>query len=391
MTGPVPLWVELCAGTAALTLRLIGGRFCRPPVSRMGSKSGYGEALLSIAGLRAGQGAEAVLLCEPDDGCRALLQAYPQPEVLREAAEIIRSWADEDPRELWERLRAEGPIRGASGGEVARWAYVTGQSVEKRPTGASWFTRPNGEGQKSIEGYAEDLERLAASELARWARITTSNRLVNVDPHTWMNTGQGGTKHGGEDFSTGAEDLARGFEGVSAREVGRWVSIGHLSYRDAQPESGFGVAQGYLTPKETKGPIAGRADILESGAASWPPVTVCADCREIDPEGIPEGTVCYIDPPYLGDGSQKITGYGHGLTREEVVAMATSWSDAGARVMISECAPLTDDLGPGWQAVNITATRKGQKRTFSTEQGRTEWVTVNFEPHWRPSQLGLFS
>jgi hypothetical protein len=41
-----PLFVELCAGTAALSLRLHAGRHARPPVSRMGAKTGYAHAIL---------------------------------------------------------------------------------------------------------------------------------------------------------------------------------------------------------------------------------------------------------------------------------------------------------------------------------------------------------
>ena len=51
-----PLFVELCAGTAAVSLRLARAR-ARPPVSRMGAKTGYADALLGLAGLRPGQGA----------------------------------------------------------------------------------------------------------------------------------------------------------------------------------------------------------------------------------------------------------------------------------------------------------------------------------------------
>jgi len=115
-----PLLVELCAGLASVSLMLEGGKYARPPVSRMGNKHGYGLALLRIMGLRPGQGADRYLWCEPDPGCRALLHAYTDREVMQEAARIIRSWKDEEPRALWERLRAEGPIRVGEAREVAR-------------------------------------------------------------------------------------------------------------------------------------------------------------------------------------------------------------------------------------------------------------------------------
>ena len=128
-----PLFVELCAGLASVSLTLQGGAKARPPVSRMGNKRGYAAAILWACGLRQGQGARRYLWCEPDPGCSALLRAYGQPEVLREAASIIRGWAKEDPRELWERLKAEGPILGAEAGDVARWAVVYGRSWKGDP------------------------------------------------------------------------------------------------------------------------------------------------------------------------------------------------------------------------------------------------------------------
>ena len=129
-----PLFVELCAGTAALSLRLQGGRAARPPVSRMGAKTGYATTILSVLGLRPGEGAAHYLWCEPDDGARLMLIAYTDPELRRAAASIIRGWASEEPRALWTRLRDEGPVKGCPptwpgptppyGHEVARWAWL---------------------------------------------------------------------------------------------------------------------------------------------------------------------------------------------------------------------------------------------------------------------------
>ena len=48
------LFVELCAGLASVSLRLQGGARCRPPVSRMGNKAGYSQAILAALGILAG-------------------------------------------------------------------------------------------------------------------------------------------------------------------------------------------------------------------------------------------------------------------------------------------------------------------------------------------------
>jgi hypothetical protein len=131
----------------------------------MGAKTGYADVILRCMGLRPGQGSAdgtRYLWCEPDAGVQLLLHAYRDRAVSLAAAEIIRGWKDEDPRALWERLRAEGP--------------AVCPPVDPR-------------------------------EVARYARILTANRLVNPDPETWQNTGRGGYKHGGADFCTPAADL----------------------------------------------------------------------------------------------------------------------------------------------------------------------------------------
>lgn len=132
-----PLFVELCAGTAALSLRLHAGRNARPPVSRMGAKTGYADVILRVLGLRPGQGytnGTRYLWCEPDAGVRLLLHAYTDRDLATAAAEIIRGWKDEEPRALWERLRAEGPARypaGPTAREVARWVLLPAWSYRQ--------------------------------------------------------------------------------------------------------------------------------------------------------------------------------------------------------------------------------------------------------------------
>jgi len=78
----------------------------------MGNKVGYAEVILAALGLRSGQGAGAYLWAEADDDVAALLRCYPDASMLRRVAEIIRGWKDEEPRALWERLRAERKARG---------------------------------------------------------------------------------------------------------------------------------------------------------------------------------------------------------------------------------------------------------------------------------------
>lgn len=178
-----PLFVELCAGTAALSLRLAHPR-ARPPVSRMGAKTGYADVILRCMGLRPGQGAEHYLWCEPDAGVRLLLHAYRDRELATAAAGIIRSWKDEEPRALWERLRAEGPAvcPPVDPREVARWSFLHQGSFQYRGAAAG-IGRPEGRdsggGFGSVAPVVDMLPRLFAPLPTVPATIADDARKVD--------------------------------------------------------------------------------------------------------------------------------------------------------------------------------------------------------------------
>jgi hypothetical protein len=429
VTTPIPLFVELCAGTAAVSLRLHRDG-ARPPVSRMGSKAGYADTILRVLGLIPGQCAAAYLWCEPDPGVRLLLEAYRDGALAKAAAAIIRGWADEDPRALWERLRAEGPPRlpdgGAEAGEVARHLFVVGGSMLGDGKGIyggnliGWTDGANGAGDKAplsarLPKHLGALPTLPATvrpdardvdprEVARWCQIVASNELINVAWNEavgrWQNTGKGGTTFGGPigyggDRVPGKLDALPGdlpaavevdARAVDPREVARWAWVqGHgdsskpprLAAQYASPEGN--------TDGQWKAPppgwLARRADSLPTL-----PAAITPDAREVDPgPALPPGTVCYMDPPYLGT-----TPYAADLPRADVVALARRWAAARAVVCISEAEPIPELVAEGWHAVRIDGERVGQKRTFSKQQA--EWLTLNRPPAWRPSvQGGLFT
>jgi hypothetical protein len=178
---PPGLFVELCAGTAAVSLQL-HREGAKPPVSRMGSKRGYAIAVLHALGLHPGLQADRYLWCEPDDGCRLLLETYRDHDLALKVAEIIRGWKDEDPRALWERLRKEGPVKAPTPREVARWVYTAGSAyVQGNPK--TGFAGPGANGGRMGDvrdrssARLENLDELPAEvtdgavdprEVARW-------------------------------------------------------------------------------------------------------------------------------------------------------------------------------------------------------------------------------
>jgi hypothetical protein len=452
MTEPIPLFVELCAGTAAVSLRLHRDG-AKPPVSRMGSKSGYSDCLLRVLGLIPGQRADRYLWCEPDPGVRLLLHAYRDAGLARAAAAIIRSWAAEDPRALWERLRAEGPPRLPDGpvdaGEVARWAFVVSRAVpqawargitdgdfigsrEETPDGSAGRAISRETLACNIAGTADvpatitpDARHIDPREVARWAQITASNRLINTawsdTEGRWVNTGDGGATFGGDAFCSPPTRTAEGMEAapgdvpavvvpdareVDPREVARAIAV----MASTMDGTGRGRFTGWFRPAtgaalvrngpgynaklvelhgldqlgRVQSPGGGHPDVMCPRLDALPAIhsaLIHPDARDIDPPALPPGTVAYMDPSYVGT-----TGYADNLGRAEVVALARRWAAAGATVAISEAEPIPELVAEGWHAVEITGERVGQKRVFSKQQ--VEWVTLNRPPAWTPPVQG---
>jgi hypothetical protein len=392
--------MEAPAGLASVSLALHGGINCRPPISRQGSKAGYSQVLLAALGLRSGQGAGAYLWAEADLDVAALLRCYPDAAMLRRVAEIIRGWASEEPRALWERLRAERKARGGVAGAEGTAGWLTASWMSYGQDPARGFRATAGGGWPDDP---PDPETVATSchRLAEYATIQSLNRLVCMaDDGTGalMNTGNGGTRFGGE-FATPPGEVADRFDSM-AHEVASYGVLGQWSFRRGEPDSGFNA--GLLEDREPTptGGNGAKARTCEQEAGLWAPAAsapgwppVCVTTRIPEPEAVAamlgtpgdlSGCVYYSDPPYLNT-----TGYRHDLPRAEVVRLALGYAALGATVCVSEAEALPELVAQGWHSVEITAGRKGQRRTFSKQQG--EFLTMNREPaHRIATQPSLF-
>jgi hypothetical protein len=365
----------------------------------MGNKQGYSEVILAALGLRSGQGAERYLWAEADDDVAALLRCYPDASMLRRVAEIIRGWKDEEPRALWERLRGERRARASTmppAHDTASW-MIEGQWSFRRCEPDSGFNPGVATGEAWNADAATTADR--CHRLAEYATIVSGNRLVNMAGPSLMNTGNGGTRHGGE-FATPVGDVAAAFERV-AGEVAGWTALGEMAFRAGDPSSGFapgatewgGLRSGVRGEMGHRRPPArslvnAAATAEESAVGGWPPVLVLPRIPEaadvaawMRTPGDLEDCVVYMDPPYAGT-----TGYAATLGRDEVVRHARAYAELGAVVAISEA----EVVIPEWDAVEITGGRRGQKRTFSRQQA--EWLTMNRAPAHRVAvQAGLFA
>lgn len=110
--------IELCAGTAAVSLAALGcSRF---PVSRIGSKQGWVAPILAALGAL---DTDAVTLVEADPRLAALLAAMTSTAERLAMARAVEASLSDDSRAVWERARS-GPspadtllwMAGARGG-----------------------------------------------------------------------------------------------------------------------------------------------------------------------------------------------------------------------------------------------------------------------------------
>jgi len=363
MTRP-PLFVELCCGSAAVTLRLIGGSHARPPVSYMGSKNGYATAILNVLGLRSGQGAEAVLLCDAGPWAK-VWQVLVDPQGCRDVAAVIRGWIGEDARALWDRLWAEPVADGWGSRDVAAWFWINAHSLGNIPAthnGERWVGVGGGlhfdspESRKARGCWGGTLGGKGCLERIEAAAPWPPSSIVHGDAAA-----------------------------VSPRDVAAWIWKAGNSYRRGDPSSGFDDAAARVASGAKWGADTTAAALRSLDTPPvWPPTAIAhADAQQVPvPERLPPGSVVYIDPPYQGT-----TGYADDLPRAQVLALAQRWAEAGALVCVSEAEPLALE---GWHHVEITDCRVGQKRTFSKQ--KREWLTLSQPPAWVPErQADMFA
>lgn len=418
------LFAEIPAGLASVSLVLQGGKHCKPPVSRMGNKHGYAGVILDAMGLRPGQGSESYLWCEADPDVRNLLVAYTQPALLRAVADVLRGWKDEEPRALWTRLRDERRARKAAlplDQSVAEWMFLhhgsfSGKDIEGgigRPQGAgSGDCGPDFTGsiRPSLDIVHDAAERLATGP--GWPPVAVTSSAPSVEEVAgWLayvarsHHGSGGfcppfrqatpaeradghTVHTyyQPDAPASAVDRLAALpwprtcitsRAPTAEEVAGWLVVAGGSMMGLGNGAFGGNLEGWENGEHGNGtskrPLLARLPESVDRLAK-----VSARPTEPTPGVDLEGCVVYMDPDYVGT-----TGYAATMPRAEVVRLATSYAAAGALVVVSEAVAIPELTVLGWEAVDIAGERRGQKRTFSKEQG--EWITMSRPPVNRPS------
>ena len=344
----------LCEPFAGMVGVSFGTMGCKPPISWMGNKAGYYTAIANLLGLSR----------------------------LNPPAAYV--WGDVGPN-----IAALACLFGAAGSaeEVGRWLVhgsmcATGGGY----SGPDPLRVSNWKPAVSISGLGARCESIGAPEVAAiirgwrdeepralWSRLKAAGW-----PSLMMPEGSGGRWLGPQSVDEVANLLFVAMRSWSNYE------IGHV-YKDYEKHANNG------TRGEPLPPIPVLADRV-AALPTKPPMVACWQGRAEDmrlPERL-DGWIMYVDGPYHGDGSRKVTGYKHGgCSRETQLALAAEWHRRGAVVAVSESVPLGKELsaltGHPWEAVDIGGERKGQARTFGNTQ---EWVTMNRPPVARPGVQG---
>lgn len=307
-------WAEPFAGAAACALRLVGGPGLTPPVAWMGGKRRLAHEIVDAMGVPEGPPSRVLLAdAGPWGWVWPLLLA---PASAADVARVLRSWAGEHPRDLWQRLAAVPPAEDLHE-RAAQWLWLQARAPSGVPVWFEDWRWVSGNGKPATD-RGEDMRWPGHQALrATWrmgeefAKSRRGDRTIS----------QAGTARGRESTLTTSligdrlEAIADAFRGVLATvHHGSAAECGEAHRRAALP-------------------------MLPTHGGWW----------------------VYIDPPYVG-----ATGYGWTLPRAEVLALARRWHEAGAVVAVSEAEPLTLD---GWHHVKLTR-----------EGGKPEWLTLSREP-----------
>lgn len=199
-------WIEPCAGTGAVAIRLVAGPTVDAAVTYQGGKRRYASAILAALGLRPGEGAARVVLCDAGTWGRAGGAMLNRHETAT-AIHTLRGWAAEkcEGRQLFERIVAEGQDEQSEGRWLAQFLALQDGAFGAKPVialpgvGAAWRTPGYARAQRQSEG-GETTEpkgfkwRLNPAGLARrlsraasvpWPASTLVLRrdAATLDPH----------------------------------------------------------------------------------------------------------------------------------------------------------------------------------------------------------------
>lgn len=358
-------WIELCAGTGATTLRLVGGPRLNPVVGMIGCKRRQASTILGMCGRRPGEGASAILLVDAGPW------GWVWPTLLEHPGGVaghMRGWVGRDPRVLWTDLAAEGPPEdlveraaawlcgvprpaGQKGdGRLVATDHATGRTMRDGQTGQDRRRLRQGSGAGRPDqpaGQRNPTGEMGTSGKGLTSPETVARRVEVVA--RWLVL-QAGSSRG---------------KAVTVGPNGTWKTHGFAHLSDLARAKGFR----YRFDVEV---LADRVEALRFPGGNV--AVYNGDVADLVPTGDLSDTDVLFDPPYVDR-----TGYGWDCARAQVVTTATSFADAGARVLVCEAEPVAELVELGWLPYNLSH--------LGRSNAGPEWVTTN-APAARFPQVG---
>jgi hypothetical protein len=330
--------VELCAGTASVSLRVLAGRPMQPLTGYMGSKRRWASQLAHL--LTGGGMPDRVLLVDAGPW-GDVWEVLREREHRRAVANVLRHrWGDRDAHELWAWLVTLEPSQNPVD-RIAQYLWLQARSAGTIPI---WWNAERSRWESPTGSRTETAHERGGA--------AAHNR--EVGDHRVGRAAGKGSRLDGPAYEAGGLARHRAEEG--SRKVSK-----------AQPKESVDASRRQKsTPNGSRGvqypaTIAHRVDCLD--LLPWERVEVIrADLREIDP--IPSADV-YFDPPYAG-----CPRYAAVCPRRDVLDVAERWASAGCRVLVSEGEALPIE---GWHHARLAD---------------REWLTASW-PISLPEQLSL--
>lgn len=386
--------VELFAGTASLSLYAMGR--CDPLTGYMGSKRKLAPRLCELLGLETERPERVTLV---DAGPWGFVwSVLRQDEARRAVAALLRSWSEEDPHELWERLvrvepRADDPVwnvaqylwlQARSAGTIPIW-FNEERARWESPTGARTETGHQRGGMAADKRQVNDKgqpERCSPA-LGR-QKQRAPNRPKSEAGEAYQKDTTRHSRAPDRPYEAGSFDRRRA-EREEGGKLGRAAQKGghlHSLAAPVQVDSSEAKVRRVLELTEAAATsarwragcrgiqfpqtIARRIEALDR--IDWSRVAVIHGLMQ-DVEPITGCRVCvYLDPPYVGCPRYAVL-----CDRAIVLAVALRWVASGAQVAISEGEPLAL---PGWDVRRLPARKP-------------EWLTTSWTLTG-PEQLPLF-
>jgi len=413
--------VEPCAGMIGVSSFLLK-RKC-PLGGWPGSKSGYAHLIADILGLSSNEPPAGYIWGDVGPNIAALATVYGAQGNAEEVARWIHanalSMVKDGNATGYSRVNGEGNDYTDRHGAHGHWHATTPEVSAKRLDAIATLSAQDvanflicsdlSAKKEPDSGYGAEYERFVAG--ARYAppnigsiadRIPNASVVADII-RSWQDEEprklwQRLKEAGWPSLLLPEGSTGRWLGPQSVEDTAAWLWTTRRSWKSD-------VAHGFLTPDIVKGPKS-HGGILrhgpESPANEVEEIATCTPnvaCWQGKAQDMPlpqclDDFVIFLDGPYHGDGSRKISGYKHGtFTREEQLAYAADCHRRGAHVAVSECVPLDKELsaltGTQWWKVDIGHARKGSTRSWSVE--KQEWVTVNKPPvHVPVKQVGLF-